>query len=102
MNHDQVWLSTNIHSYGAAIYDGMQAREYSEIFPVTNGSNRALFSVMFAAMLTDAVQDCDAGFPNRYRFDCKLFKCDVVTSFFQNAVLPLKTMADAQSKRREN
>ena len=31
-----------------------------------------LFSMMFSAMLTDALQDVDAGFPIRYRFDCKL------------------------------
>ena len=29
--------------------------------------------MMFSAMLTDAFQDCDAGFPVRYRFDGKLF-----------------------------
>ena len=28
---------------------------------------------MFSAMLTDAFQDCDDGFPIRYRFDGKLF-----------------------------
>ena len=28
---------------------------------------------MFSTMLTDAFQDCDAGFPIRYRFHCKLF-----------------------------
>ena len=31
-----------------------------------------LFSMMFSAMLTDAFQDVDAGFPIRYRFDGKL------------------------------
>ena len=29
--------------------------------------------MMFSAMLTDAFQDCDAGFPIRYRFDNTLF-----------------------------
>ena len=64
-------------------HDGMQARvqndgEYSEPFPVTNGVKQGcvieptLFSMMFAAMLTDAFQDVDAGFPIRYRFDGKL------------------------------
>ena len=64
-------------------YDGMQARvqndgEYSEPFPVTNGVKQGcvmaptLFSMMFSAMLTDAFQDVDAGFPIRYRFDGKL------------------------------
>ena len=31
-----------------------------------------LFSMMFSAMLTDAFQDVDSGFPIRYRFDGKL------------------------------
>ena len=31
-----------------------------------------LFSMMFSAMLIDAFQDVDAGFPIRYRFDGKL------------------------------
>ena len=31
-----------------------------------------LFSMMFSAMLADAFQDVDAGFPIRYRFDDKL------------------------------
>ena len=55
---------------------GMQARvqndgEYSEPFPVTNGVKQGcvmaptLFSMMFSAMLTDAFQDVDAGFPIR-------------------------------------
>ena len=64
-------------------HDGMQARvqndgEYSEPFPVTNGVTKGcvmaptLFSMMFSAMLTDAFQDVDAGFPIRYRFDGSL------------------------------
>ena len=64
-------------------HDGMQARvqndgEYSLSFPVTNGVKQGcvmaptLFSIMFSAMLTDAFQDVDAGFPIRYRFDGKL------------------------------
>ena len=65
-------------------HDGMQARvqndgEYSEPFPVTNGVKQGcvmaatLFSsMMFSAILTDAFQDVDAGFPIRYRFDGKL------------------------------
>ena len=63
-------------------HDGMQARvqndgEYSEPFLVTNGVKQGcvmaatLFSMMFSAMLTDAFQDVDAGFPIRYRFDGK-------------------------------
>ena len=64
-------------------HDGMQARvqndgEYSEPFPVTNGVKQGcvmaltLFSMMFYAMLTDAFQDVDAGFPIRYSFDGNL------------------------------
>ena len=64
-------------------HDGMQARvqndgEYSEPFPVTDGVKQGcvmaptLFSMIFSAMLTDAFQDFDAGFPIRYRFDGKL------------------------------
>ena len=64
-------------------HDGMQAHvqndgEYSEPFPVTNRVKRGcvmaptLFSMMFSAMLTDAFQDIDAGFPIRYHFDGKL------------------------------
>ena len=64
-------------------HDGMQARiqndgEYSDPFPVTNGVKQGcvvaptFFSMMFSAMLTDAFQDVDAGFPIRYRFDGKL------------------------------
>ena len=66
-------------------HDGKQARiqndgEYSEPFPVTNGVKQGcfmaptLFSMMFSAILTDAFQDVDAGFPIRYRFDDKLLK----------------------------
>ena len=65
------------------LHDGMQAcvqndGEYSEPFPVTNGVKQGcvmaptLFSLTFSAMLTDAFQDVDAGFPIRYRFDGKL------------------------------
>ena len=48
-----------------------------------------LFNMMFSVMLTDAVQDCDAGFPFMCRFDGKLFKCDVVTSFFKTRTIAL-------------
>ena len=65
-------------------HDGMQTRvqndgEYSEPFHMTNGVKQvcvmapALFSMTFSAMLTDAFQDCDAGFPIRYMFDGELF-----------------------------
>ena len=32
-----------------------------------------LFSLMFSAMLTDAFQVSDTGFPSRYRFDGNIF-----------------------------
>ena len=53
--------------------------EYSEPFTVTNGAKQGcvlaptLVSMMFSAMLADALQDCDADFPIRYRLDGKLF-----------------------------
>ena len=61
-------------------HDGMQARvqndgEFSEPFVVTNGVKQGCvlaptqFSMMFSAMLMDAFQDSDTGFPIRYRFD---------------------------------
>ena len=65
-------------------HDGMQARvendgENSEPLPVTNGAKKdcvmapTLFSMMFSAMLTNAIHDCDAGFPIRNRLEGKLF-----------------------------
>ena len=61
-------------------HDGMQARvqndgEFSDLFEVTNGIKQGcvmaptLFSMMFSAMLMNAFQDSDIGFPIRYRFD---------------------------------
>ena len=32
-----------------------------------------LFNMMFSAMLMDAFQDSDTGFPSRYRFDGNIF-----------------------------
>ena len=63
-------------------HDDMQAQvhnkgEYSDPFPVPEGVKQdcvmapTLFSMMFSAILTDAYQDCDAGFPISYRFDGK-------------------------------
>ena len=60
-------------------HDGMQERvqnngEFSEPFDVTNGVKKhcvmapTLFSMMFSAMLMDAIQDSDTSFPIRYRF----------------------------------
>ena len=64
-------------------HDGMQARvqndgEFSEPFEVNGvkqGSVMAptLFSMMFSAMLMNAFQDSDTGFPIRYRFDGNIF-----------------------------
>ena len=65
-------------------HDGMQARvqndgEFSEPFEVTNGVKQGcvlaptLFSMMFSAMLMDALQDSNTGFPIRYRFDGNIF-----------------------------
>ena len=79
-NNGKVRLSTQVHSQ---FHDGIQVRiqndgEYSEQFPVTNGVKQGcvmaptLFSMMFSAMLTDAFQDVDAGYPIKYRFDGKL------------------------------
>ena len=64
-------------------HDGMQARvqndgEFSEPFEV-NGVKQGclmaptLFSMMSSAMLMDAFQDSDTGFPIRYRFDANIF-----------------------------
>ena len=53
--------------------------EFSEPFEVTNGIKQGcvlaptLFSMMFSAMLMDAFQDSDTGFPIRYRFDGNIF-----------------------------
>ena len=65
-------------------HDGKQSRvqndgEFSEPFEVTNGVKQScvmaptLFSMMFSAMLMDAFQDSDTGFPIRYRFDGNTF-----------------------------
>ena len=65
-------------------HDGMLARvqndgEFSEPFPVTNGVKQGcvlaltLFSMMFSATLTAALQNGDNGIPIRCRFDGKLF-----------------------------
>ena len=65
-------------------HDGMQARvqndcEFSEPFEVTNGVKQGcdmaptLFSMMLSAMLMNAFQNSDTGFPIRYRFDGNIF-----------------------------
>ena len=79
-NHGQVWLSIQVHSNG----DGTQARvqndeEFSEPFEVTNRVKQGcvmaptLFSMIFSAMLMNAFQDSDTGFPIRHRFDGNIF-----------------------------
>ena len=53
--------------------------EFSEPFEVTNRVKQScvmapkLFSMVFSAMLMDAFQDSDTGFPIRYRFDGNIF-----------------------------
>ena len=65
-------------------HGGMLARvqndgEFSDPFPVTNGVKQGcvlaskLFSMMYSAMLTDALQHGDNGIPIRYHFHGKLF-----------------------------
>ena len=65
-------------------HDGMQARvqndgEFSEPFGVAGGVRQgcvlapALFGMVFSAMLMDAFQDSDTGFPIRYRFNGNIF-----------------------------
>ena len=65
-------------------HDDMQAcvqhdGEFSEPVEVTNGVKQGcvmaptLFSMMFSAMLMDAFQDSDTGFPIRYCFDGNIF-----------------------------
>ena len=65
-------------------HDGMTARvlddgEPSDDFPVSNGVKQGcvlaptLFSMMFAAMLSDAFSDSEHGIDIRYRTDGKLF-----------------------------
>ena len=65
-------------------HDDMQARaqndgEFSEPFEVTNGVKQGcvmaptLLSMMFSAMLMDAFQYSDTGFPIRHRFDGNIF-----------------------------
>ena len=53
--------------------------EFAEPFEVTNGVKQGcvmaptLFSMMICAMLMDAFEDSDTGFPIRYRFDSNIF-----------------------------
>ena len=65
-------------------HDGIQARvrndgEISKPLKVTNGVKQGcvmanlLLSMMFSAMLMDALQDSDTGFLIRYRFNGKIF-----------------------------
>ena len=67
-------------------HNGMKARVQnygvlSEPFPLLTASNRDLLyscstnTVLYdvSAMLTDAFNDCEAGFPIKYCFDGKLF-----------------------------
>ena len=64
-------------------YDGMMVKvldngDQSEAFAVTNGIKQGcvisptLFSMIFLAMLKDAIRDCEDGIHLRYRTNCKL------------------------------
>ena len=84
--------------------------EYPEPFPVTNGVKLGcvmaptLFIMMFSAMPTDALQDCDAGFPIRLRFDGKLFNLRRLQakSKVQTDVLDELLYADDQAKNAKS
>ena len=67
-----------------AFHDGMQGRVVasegvSQPFSVTNGVKQGcvmaptLFSILFAAMLQSALNDCSAGISIRYRFDGQFY-----------------------------
>ena len=68
-----------LYSHCTACRQVFRITKYSEPFPVTNGDKQScamtptLFSMMFAVMLTNALQDCDTDFPIIYGFDGKLF-----------------------------
>ena len=92
-------------------HDGMLARvqnddEFSDPFLVTNGVKQdcvlasTLFSMMFSAMLTDALQDGNNGIPIRYRFDGKLFNLRRLQakSKVQTEVLDEFLFADGMAK----
>ena len=58
----------NVHKYEKRVFGNTKLN----IYCIINIHVYILFSMMFSAMLTDAFQDVDAGFPIRYRFDGKL------------------------------
>ena len=82
-NYGKVWLSIQVYSNGQAIpwwYDCTGPERLRVLWTFSCNKRSwgcvlapTLFSMMFSAMLTDAFQDCDDGFPIRYRFDGKLF-----------------------------
>ena len=83
-NSGEVCCRTKFIIMVRQFHDDMLARvqnegEFSDPFPVTNGVKQGcvlaptLFSMMFSAMLTAALQDGDNGIPIKYRFDGKLF-----------------------------
>ena len=80
--------------------------EFSYPFPVTNGVKQrcllasTLFSMMFSAMLTDALQDGDKSKPIRYRFDGKRFNRRRLQAKFkvQTEVLDEFLFADDMAK----
>ena len=83
MDSTKSWSSLAVHLDMIAMvrlfHDGMPARvqhggEFPEPFEVTIGETwlyygATMFSMMFSAMLMNAIQNSDTGFPFRYRFD---------------------------------
>ena len=59
-----------------------------------------LFSMMFSAMLTDAFQDVDAGFPIRYRFDGKLLKSKVQSDVVDKLLYADELTENAKSEEK--
>ena len=83
-DNGKVRLPKKIHSIGSQLHDKMRATvldngDTSDSFPVTNGIKQGcvlaptLFSMVFAAMLHDAIQDNDDGIQLKYRTDGGVF-----------------------------
>ncbi len=80
IEHHQDLCTTFVDLTVRQFHDGMMARvlddgEHSYAFPVTNGVKlgcvlaTTLFSMVFAAMLTDAFHDSEVGISIRYRMN---------------------------------
>ena len=98
-------------------HDGMQTRvqykgEFSELFEVTNVSNRAvrvtphtLFSMVFSVILTGIFHYSDTSIPIRDRFNVKLFNPILYVDYMdENASLgtTIKRAVDQVSQRSYN